>query len=67
MVRFAILGLLLGAAADVSVRAQDALAPPAVGQPADFSGAVGTFRLEAKAAPLSVAVEEPIELTVCGS
>lgn len=46
------------------VRGQETLTPPAVGQPADFSGAAGMFRIAATATPSSVAVEEPIELTV---
>jgi hypothetical protein len=46
------------------VHGQEAFTPPAVGQPADFSGIVGTFRIEAKATPLAAAVEEPIELSV---
>jgi hypothetical protein len=46
------------------VLGQETFTPPAVGQPADFSGVVGTFRIETKATPLAVAVEEPIDLTV---
>jgi hypothetical protein len=56
--------VLLCVASAVPASAQQALTPPAVGQPADFSGVVGMFRMEAKAAPTSAAVEEPIELTV---
>jgi hypothetical protein len=46
------------------VRGQDTLTPPTVGQPADFSGAAGMFRIAATATPTTVAVEAPIELTV---
>lgn len=49
----------------VTVRAQDAgNMPPKLGQPADFSGLVGTFQIRAEAKPAKVAVEEPITLTV---
>jgi len=41
-----------------------AIAPPAVGQPTDFSNVVGVFTLAAEATPTSVAVEEPVELLV---
>jgi hypothetical protein len=38
--------------------------PPVVGQPEDFSGAVGEFEVGMTAAPTDVAVEDPITLTV---
>lgn len=38
--------------------------PPVVGQPEDFSGAVGAFRISAKAEPKQVEVEKPFLLTV---
>jgi hypothetical protein len=48
-----------------SVRAQaGAIEPPKLGQPADFSHVVGTFRITAEATPVVLAVEEPLTLTV---
>jgi hypothetical protein len=38
--------------------------PPAVGQPDDFSGAVGVYSIHLRATPTEVAVEDPITLTV---
>ncbi|MBI4517376.1 MAG: BatD family protein [Deltaproteobacteria bacterium] len=37
---------------------------PEAGKPADFSGAVGAFEFEAKAAPLELAVGDPVTVTV---
>lgn len=37
---------------------------PDAGKPADFSGAVGTFDFEVKAAPLEVAAGDPVTVTV---
>lgn len=37
--------------------------PPKVGQPLDFSGAVGAFRVELRVARAEVIVEEPVTLT----
>jgi hypothetical protein len=38
--------------------------PPATGHPEGFTGAVGTFRIEAAAEPTSVQVEDPLVLTL---
>lgn len=38
--------------------------PPQEGRPASFSGAVGSFRVKAEAAPTSVRVGDPIALTL---
>src|SRR5262245_40260511 len=49
----------------ITVRAQEAGdLPPKLGQPADFSGVVGTFQSRAEAKPKTVAIEEPITLTI---
>lgn len=37
---------------------------PEAGKPADFSGAVGTFDFEVKAAPLDVAAGDPVTVTI---
>ena len=42
----------------------EADAPPLVGQPAHFSGAVGTFRLTVRAAPVELQAEDPLTYTV---
>jgi hypothetical protein len=42
----------------------DAAAPPKLGQPSDFSEIVGVFQISAGAKPTTVAVEEPLTLTV---
>jgi hypothetical protein len=48
-----------------AVGAQDvAVAPPKLGQPSDFSEVVGVFQITAGAMPTTVAVEEPLTLTV---
>src|SRR5262245_48512471 len=48
-----------------AVGAQDgAVAPPKLGQPTDFSEVVGVFQIIAAAKPTTVAVEEPLTLTV---
>jgi len=48
-----------------AVCAQDGTAaPPKLGQPADFSEVVGAFQISADAKPTTVAVEEPLTLTV---
>jgi hypothetical protein len=39
-------------------------APPALGAPEDFSGAVGKYRISCTASPTEVAVEDPIKLVV---
>jgi tetratricopeptide (TPR) repeat protein len=41
----------------------DVLPLPETGKPADFSGAVGRFMLEVKAAPLDVTAGDPVTLT----
>ncbi len=38
--------------------------PPVVGRPDGFTGAVGTFRVAARAAPTTVEVEKPVRLTL---
>lgn len=60
--RFA-LALLLTA---LPCRAGDdeADAPPVVGRPENFSGAVGSYRISYAAAPTKLAVEDPLTLTV---
>jgi hypothetical protein len=45
-------------------RAQPAAEPPVIGRPAYFSHVVGSYRIEAGAAPTDVAVGEPITLRV---
>lgn len=42
----------------------DAVTPPKLGQPSDFSEVVGTFQIAAAAKPTTIAVEEPLTLTV---
>ncbi len=42
----------------------DVMPLPEAGRPAFYDGAVGTFKLEAKAAPATVRVGEPVTLTV---
>lgn len=38
--------------------------PPIAGQPSDFTGAVGTYRIATTATPTELQAEEPIEFTV---
>ncbi|MFN4260113.1 MAG: hypothetical protein ACK4RK_12525 [Gemmataceae bacterium] len=38
--------------------------PPILGQPRDYSGAVGSFHVTMRATPTEVAVEQPLRLTV---
>lgn len=42
----------------------EVLALPSQGRPADFTGAVGSFRLSVSARPTNVRVGDPIELTI---
>lgn len=51
------------------VRRLRAIAPPSVGRPAGFAGAVGRFRMAANASPLQLTVGDPatVRLTVEGS
>src|SRR4051794_14298862 len=62
------LSLLLALVVAIPARADDEEddpnAPPLVGRPENFSGAVGSYQISYRAAPTQVAVEEPITLTV---
>src|SRR5437879_471134 len=42
----------------------DAVEPPVVGKPEQFSGAVGAFRIQARVEPTTTQVEKPITLTL---
>ena len=42
----------------------DAIEPPVVGRPDNFSGAVGAFRIQARCEPTTTQVEKPITLTL---
>jgi hypothetical protein len=42
----------------------DSVEPPVVGRPANFSGAVGSFKVETRAAPRSLQAEDPLIFTI---
>ncbi|MCI0681260.1 MAG: hypothetical protein L0Y71_04080 [Gemmataceae bacterium] len=54
----------VGARAQMPAAEAPTMEPPRIGQPPDFSQVAGTFRIAAQVQPASVAVEEPVMLTV---
>jgi hypothetical protein len=45
-------------------QAGEQIEPPVLGQPKDFSGAVGSYSISSRAEPTELVVEEPLTLTV---
>jgi hypothetical protein len=59
-----LLALVCAAPALSRAGEDDPDAPPALGAPEDFSGAVGKYRIACTASPTEVAVEDPVKLVV---
>jgi hypothetical protein len=61
---FPVLAVLACAASGGEQGNRDAVEPPIAGQPVNFSGAIGSYRIAMVAEPTSLQAEDPIKLTI---